>query len=91
MVPFHGEGAGAGVVLANGVRVYCGVASGRHADPYVYTAELEQACANVGLKLLCDAIFAQSEVCAPMPGLTSDHELSPLEWVGTGICYANSD
>lgn len=68
------------IVLANGLRIYAGFAAGRHADPFSFTDELEAACRQAGLVLLCDAIFARNDVCKPMLGL-ADNTMSPLECV----------
>jgi hypothetical protein len=59
------------IVLLNGIRLYAGFASGRHADPFLYNQDVHQACQVTGLVLLCDAIFAANDVCKPMPGFTS--------------------
>lgn len=66
------------VVLINGIRVYTGFASGRHADPYLYTDELHAALHQRGCVMLCDSIFAPNEVCRPMKGLDDD-SLEPIE------------
>lgn len=68
------------IVLANGLRIYAGFATGRHADPYLYTNALHTACESVGLTLLCDAIFARNQVCKPMMGL-ANNTMSPMECI----------
>ena len=69
------------IVLVNGIRVYCGVASGRHADPFLFNEEVKETCKKNGLVLLCDAIFPASDICKPMPGFDDNHDLSPADCI----------
>jgi hypothetical protein len=59
------------IVLLNGLRLYAGFESGRHADPFLYNDDVHEICEETGLVLLCDAIFAANDVCKPMPGFSS--------------------
>lgn len=57
------------IVLVPGIRLYTGFSNGRHADPFLYTEELDNACREAGMVVLCDAIFAHNDVCRPLKGL----------------------